>query len=390
MKRLRLLAAVAFTALSLGGCGGGSGATNAGTDTGTGTVISGMATKGPITGTVNIYAVSSGGKGSLLKSVPVNNGSYSANIGSYVGAVLIEATGSYTDEATGETRTIASTAPLRAALPGASGPVTVAVTPLTELAVQKSGALTEAEITAGNKLISGIFNFDIIGTAPVAPTAAAVASATQSQKDYTLAIAALSQLCSTLGKPLDETLADVAGGIGAAGMNSQTLSTFQSAAATFIIVNTHNTTGVHDLSETSLAAMTGKIPTTASYTLALEGVSAASAVKGIQFELVIPDGLTVRYNASTGATLPGIVTTSQAVAATQPYLVTTFATSTGVSLLSLGLMTGTGIGSGPLATVTCDVMPGYAPPSPSAFSVRNIKAADASGATINGVSVTVY
>lgn len=389
MKRVRLLAASAIVALSLAGCGGG-GTESSSPITGTETVISGMATKGPITGTVNIYALGAdGAKGSLLKSAPISNGSYSASVGSYTGPVLVEATGSYTDEATGQTLSVGSDAPLRAAVSNASGTVAIPVTPLTDLAVRESGALTASGIDNGNKLISDIFGFDIIETQPVAPSPAPLAAATQSQKDYTLALATLSQLSKDMGMGLEQMLSNVAAGIGASGMDSGTATIFRSAATSFIMVNPNNGTGINDLSQTNVAEITGKIASTASYTLTIEGAPSAGAVYGIEFKLVVPDGLTVRYNSASGATLPGIVTESAPVAAVSPYIGATFSTTTGVGVLTFALMSDTGIGSGDLATLVCDAVAGYATPGAAAFSVRDLKAVDDNGVTISGVTVTV-
>ena len=392
MKRFRLLAASALIALSLAGCGGGGGSAgtppDGGPNPGSETVISGMATKGPITGTVNIYSVTgSGVKGNLLSSAPIISGGYSASIGSYAGAVLIEVTGTYQDEATGTTRTIGADAPMRAALPNASGTVAVAVTPLTELAVQKAGSLTGAGIEAANRLVSGIFNLDITATQPVAPTSAALASASQLQKDYTLALAALSQLSQSQGKPLSFTLDYLAGGISAGGMDSTRVASFQNAAAGFV-TNPKNATGVTSLAQTSLAAIDGSIATTATYTLTVTDVPAGTPLYGIQFQLVVPDGLTVRHNGATGAALPGMVTLSNPVAG-QPEPATFFSASTGASLLNFALMTTTPFGSGSLATIVCDTLPGYATPPAAAFGIRNLKAVDENGVTIGGVSLTL-
>jgi len=391
MKRLRLLAASALIALSLAGCGGGgegaTGSTNGDTNTTTDTVISGMATKGPITGTLSIYALSSGGsKGNLLKSAPITDGVYTANIGKYAGPVLIEVYGSYTDEATGKTLSIAADAPLRAALPNASENVSTAVTPLTELAVQKAGPLTPAAIEAGNKLVSDIFMFDIVNTLPVAPTAAAVSLASQSQKDYTLAIAALSQLSKTLNQSLTNTIASLAAGISSSGMNSLTTANFQNAVQTFIVINPNNNTGVKDLSATNLSAVNGTITTSASFTLTIQGTAAADAIRGLQFEVVVPNELTVSSDAS-GTPLPRAVSLSALTVASEPTVVQTFSTASNV--LAFGLITNSGIGPGGLATITCDLLPGWTLPSAAAFSVRNVKAVDANAATISGISVTV-
>lgn len=387
MNTMKKVAATLLLALSMAGCGGGGAGTPGGT--GNPTVISGMASKGPITGSVKIYALNANGsRGTLLASAPVTNGSYSTGIGTYVGPVLLEASGSYTDEATGTTVTVDTDHPLRAAVAHATGSVAVAVTPLTELAVQKATTLTESGIADANTLVSGIFNFDVTATVPVAPTAAALAGATTSQKDYTLALAAISQLSRTRGATIATTLADLAASITTTGMESQAMTSFQSAAASFI-ANPNNATGVTDLSQTSLGSITGTIATTVSYTLSLQGVAAATAVKGLELEVVVPDGLSVRHNATTGETLPGIVTASAAVAAATPYLLATYSTSSGAGVLGLAVMSESGFGPGAIATITCDVLPGYAVPAASAFGIRNQKASDGNGATIEGLTAVI-
>jgi hypothetical protein len=391
MNIFNKLGAALFFVVFIAACGGGS---NNGSGPGsvitpnttTDTVISGMATVGPVSGTVSFYTVNSdGAKGSLLKNSPVVFGRYSANIGRYAGPVVIEVTGSYTDEATGAENTPLTT-PLRAALPHATGAVKAAVTPLTELALRKAGALTKANIDAGNKLVSDIFKFNVIDTQPVAPTTAAVSKANQSQKDYTLALAALSQLSLMRGgEPLTSTLAHVANGVSFNGMTSQVTTNFQEAVTGFI-ASGNNLTGITNMAATNLARIDGGA--TITYTLALQGNSTAKAVKGIQFELVLPDGLKVRSDPGTGLPFAGIVTASGAVSSA----VSRYSAADG--LLYLGFLAD-GIGSGDLVTVICDIVTGVsgnATPATLPY-VRNLKAdggvVDGSSVTVSGVSVTV-
>jgi hypothetical protein len=396
MYSIKKLTATLLTVILLSACGGGGSSTSQqnnpapqtppiATNTTTDTVITGMASKGPIDGTAAIYAISAdGSKGALLMgNVPVVKGSYSANIGKYAMPVLIEVTGTYTDEATGTTIVLGS--PLRAAIANASGTITAAVTPLTELAVQKAGTLTASSIDTSNKLISGIFKVDnIITTQPVDP-ATAISAASANQKDYTLALAAISQLSLTRGgEPLTTTLASVAGSISSNGMNSQTVTNFQKAVTDFI-ASAKNFTGINDIAATGLNNINGN--STASYTLALQGSFAVNAIKGIQLEVVIPPGLTLRSDATNGATLSGVVAASPATTAAAASLLSWYNTSDGV--LHLGMTTSKGIGVGDLATITCDVVPGWTKPAASAFTVRNIKAVDGTTATINGITVSV-
>ncbi len=173
--------------------GGGGAATNQ-------TIISGVASKGPLNGsTVCAYAITAGAKGAALGSCATNivNGNYSIEIGTYTGPVLFEATGgTYTDEATGAT--VALVSPLRSILSNATGSAAnVAVTALTELAYQMAnaapGGLTSANIQAA---IAGVqTNFgvaDIINTLPV-DALNVPPDASPAQKTYALALATISQ-----------------------------------------------------------------------------------------------------------------------------------------------------------------------------------------------------
>src|SRR5690349_13250287 len=130
----------------LAGCGGGGSTITGGVSTGTNgtpasTIISGVAAKGILyPGKVSIYKIKSDGSkdttfgGLLASGIPTNSrGEYIVNLGTYTGPVLVEASGDYTDEATGETKSIPETDPLRAALANATGTVNVSVTPLTEV-----------------------------------------------------------------------------------------------------------------------------------------------------------------------------------------------------------------------------------------------------------------
>ena len=387
MHAIKKLALTSFFALLLAACGGGGSSNNAAIvppvtpNTTSDSIIPGMASKGPIDGTVAVYAIAAdGSRGTLLKGgVPVTKGVYSANIGKYDVPVLIEVNGSYTDEATGAN--IPLDKPLRAALASSVVTTAVAITPLTELAVQKAGALSSANINNANKLVSAIFKFDIITTLPVAPAVDAVNAADQNRKDYTLALAALSQLSKTQGVPLADTLKSVASGISSSGMTSQTLTNFKKAVTDFKATGSSGTV----FKDSDLVAINGAV--TASFTLAITGDFAANAIKGIEFEVVIPPGFTVRSDPSSGAPFPGIVEKSLLTASAEASLLSRYTPSDGV--LHVGVTTSKGVGVGDLATITCDIMQGYVKPAATSFSVRNIKAVDGTTGTIDGVTVTV-
>ena len=190
--------------LLLTGCGGGSGGGGTAGPVAATSVISGVASKGPLNGsTVCAFAITAGVKGAALGACAKTNatGNYSIDLGTYTGPVLFEASGgNYIDEATGLTVPLAS--PLRSMLTNAAGgAASVAVTALTELAYQQANTiaagLTVARIQAAVTNVQTNFGVtDIINTMPVdalnVPTAA-----TAAQKSYALALATISQYQST-------------------------------------------------------------------------------------------------------------------------------------------------------------------------------------------------
>ena len=121
------------------------------------------------------------------------------------------------------------------------------------------------------------------------------------------------------------------------------------------------------------------------YKLAIQGDISSNAVKGIEFEVVLPADVTLKYDSASGIPLPGIVETSPLISTSQPFFASIFSPET--SILKVGLFTVTGIGSGEFATVICDVPPGS--PDPEA---RNVKATDVLGNStviLNGVNVLI-
>src|SRR6185369_10984495 len=140
--------------LALPGCGSNSTPSPVVTQP-TLSTITGLATKGPIGGaTVNVFAIRSG----VTDTVPLGQattnaeGNYTVETFDYTGPVVVEVTGgTYKDEISHASVTLK--APLRAmsfiAPTGGGATMTIVVTPLTELAVNKamgSPALTNAVI----------------------------------------------------------------------------------------------------------------------------------------------------------------------------------------------------------------------------------------------------
>jgi hypothetical protein len=357
-----------LSVLLLTGCGNH----HASTGSATPTRISGITSKGVFTsGTVNLYALSDGKRGVLLKQAAISAfGTYSANLGSYVGPVVAEASGSYLDEATGATLQVASDAPIRAALPEARGTVRLPVTALTEIAVQKTGGFfTPAAIQAANSVVSDLFKVDIINTLPVAPTADALNSVSQDQVTYTLALATISQLSSSSSQSLAATLAGLSSSIDVASgsMNNATATELQSALTTFTS-NPENQTGITDASASPLANV-GK----RSVVVTLS-VSGTSLIGGVQGTVTLPAGVTLNAGspALTGKAIGSIL-----------------ATNPSSSALTIGILSSNGFAAGDLLTFSCSVPTDRAVPSAGEFLLSGVKLLDASRAVLPPASLTL-
>ena len=196
----RLVTLTAMTAL-LAACGGGGGENSPPIGVqANGAIVTGVASKGPLNGsTVCAFAIVNGTQGAALGSCATGivNGDYSINIGTYAGPVLLEATGgSYRDEATGFT--VPLTSPLRSIIGNVTGSgVSVAITPLTELAFQDANSitagLTSARVQAAIARVQTSFGVsDIVNTQPVDPLNVPASVAVE-RKTYALALATLSQ-----------------------------------------------------------------------------------------------------------------------------------------------------------------------------------------------------
>lgn len=190
-------------------CSGGGGDGN-GNPPQTSSTINGVASKGLISGgNVAVYEIDENGQKvtpALASGTTGSDGSYSLSI-NYSGPVLVEVTsGSYIDEATGETENISQ--PLRAAMVSVDGDVQVAVTPLTEIAVrlaEAGGGLSDDKIDAANDLLSQLLGADIIATQPADPdnSSGGFDGASSDEQDYCLLLAAISQMAETAGQDVD-------------------------------------------------------------------------------------------------------------------------------------------------------------------------------------------
>lgn len=151
LKPLAAICAGALLAIGLSACNSSSsGDDHAGGDGGavaTPTSVHGVAMAGPLAGQVCAHvATSSGVAGgapiACVDTVPATGAFPAMNIPAEIKAIVLIATGSYVDEATGQTVTVGAGSPLRshASWDVSGGSVSVAITPLTEAAIRSAVA----------------------------------------------------------------------------------------------------------------------------------------------------------------------------------------------------------------------------------------------------------
>ena len=214
--------------------------------------ISGRISAGPVSdGVVIVNSINSNGSvGPLLAMGFTNSSGYYSfpPVTLAGGNVLVTVgDGSYTDEATGDH--VVPAPRMRAALTGIAGKsVRVAVTPMTELAVEianscGAGLLTKSCVTNSNITVSGLVGFDIVGTLPTdVKNPAEVQSQLGGPYNYGLMLAAVSAFTAE-GDPL-ATVGLMANDISANHMFADTGAGLSDALYAFIDDGAHNTGGV--------------------------------------------------------------------------------------------------------------------------------------------------
>ncbi len=391
MKRMALnIMTMICTGLLFSGCGGGGGSIVSVDRTGTtvtpgGTSASGVASGFSSGAKVKIYSLgSSGQKLSLIKETVIDaNGGYLASLGSYQGAILIEVSGDYVDPASGGRTTFPETAPMRAAVSQASGTVSVAVTPLTEIAVQKvgSGGLTVANISAANNLVSDLFEVDIINTQPVRPAATDLQDATQAQRDYTLDLTAIGQMTATTpGATLQSTMAKITLDISGNRMSKDMADTLTAKLTAFLADGNLNRTGIGNLTGSNLIYL-GSV--TATVKLQTQGLlSSGILMHGIEVTLILPNGVTMKSDSS-GKIISNLVTAS-GMTLSGSYVDAQYDSS--ANNVKIALINAGGFGLGEFAIVKSDVAAGVAP-NTNSFTVSDLKIVEGAGVQIAGVAV---
>lgn len=399
-----------FILTCLGGCsaGGFQGSDNTGQGSTPNALlkrVNGTASKGIIRGgNVSLYALNSNGTvGTLLKTTSTSAfGLYStsANLTTTAGTALLSVSGTYRDEATGTDLAVPSDKPLRAAVDKVSSVMTIAITPLTELAVRKADTpplrLVSGNIEAANKLVSDIFKVDIVTTQPLNPTAELfgyVATA-QAQKDYTLVLAAISQMAHDYyGGSVDDTIAAMHNDLAKGDALGDVTSGQFKAALTKFLQSDQNQTGVRDISATNLTNAGGG---TKVIKLATSGtLQPGTLISGITVTIALPPGVTVRisdfayYEADSRTMYASGVFSSPDIAITNSighFVPASGSESAYLKVSAFGPTSGSGLGE--FLTVVCD-LPAGATYSASNFSLPYLKVVDHDGIVLQGVTVEI-
>ena len=374
------------------GCGGGGGGGGGIAPT----VISGVASKGPVNGgAVSVFAITNGAVDRSVSLGPAVStkvdGSSSITLNSApAGPVLVEVIGGQFEDETTATSSN-KLFPLRAVVnTTVAGTNNVAVTGLTEIAVQKiegsGGTFNDATIIEANNAVQLFFGVkDIIAVNP----ADVNVSGSSGDKDYGLALAAVMEYIKDNNKSLDPASADyVFNEFGkllnakldpSSQVNNDTqtqaiIAKFQESRNNFLADTVHNLTGVSGI--TSFTAADIKVSTQGT-------LPAGVKLNGVELTLSLPSGVTVAGDAN------GIVDTS---AANSPVQVSGVAKTAGITFLAGGvkftpstatapnmlkmvLVSGTAASFdvGEFVTITCTIAPNSRILS-SAFIITGTKA----------------
>lgn len=379
--------------IALSGCGGGGGggseavAPQAASPAPT-TILSGMASKGPIIGgTVRVFAVRFGVED---RSSPIgmgqtdDRGNYSIDIGNYQGPVLVEVSGgSYTDEVSGIP--VALNAPLHAVISNAvAGMTPVAVTPFTELAFRKArgrGSLTSDSIDDSNARIAAAFSLNnIVSTLPIV-------LGDSHERRYATACGSISQLVNDnrhSDESLDDALPRILTRMGAeqeygGGFSIDSLYRINDSISRF-------SSSGNNRSGAALAFL----PIPASGLVKLSTSGNGQIIAGIDVTVALPAGVTVQADPLTGEVLPGAVTISGVAAGGSNKLsMATFTPASGGSSakLRMVLVNVGGFGTGEFVTLRFNLASGATFPAADAFSVTSLFAKGPDGSGLAGITV---
>jgi hypothetical protein len=403
MKMKMLLFTILGIAVTgFAGCGGGGGGAAP-------TVVSGVASKGPVNGgAVAVYPITNGAvdrNTTLGTGETKADGSYSITLAATpVGPVLVEVLGGqFKDETTGTSGP--KLFPLRAVVDRVTaGTNNIAVTGLTEIAVRKieggGNVFNAAAVIEANNTVEAFFGIDdIIALNP----ADVNTPGSPGNKEYGLALATLMQYSKRpdtgvakafddFGKLLNGKL-DPSSQVNNETLTQGIIAKFFEDRNTFLTDTAHNQSGITGI--TSFTAAEIKVSSQGT-------LPAGVKINGIQLTLNMPAGVTVTADQAgnvdtTSATAP--VKVSGVAAAANIKLLAgaakfTPATATSPNMLKLVFVSDTAASFdlGEFVTITCNIAAGSRITG-SAFVISGAKAVtvgtDTSsiGARIEGVSV---
>jgi hypothetical protein len=355
------------------------------------TVVSGLASKGPINaGFVDVFAVRSGvtdTSNPIGRGITDANGLFSVDLGAYNGPVMVVVSqGTFTDEVSGAHVTLKQPMQAMASLVS-TGQNTVAVTPLTGLAVAAGrGLATPEAIDDANNRISALFQLaDIIKTLPTNT------GGTADQKKYAGACGVISQLANDrskqTGQALDDALVDVMGGLETEldqnhDLSDDTLAGINAAVAEF------NKNGAV---VPALLPSGGKLKlgTTAAPVPPPPGL--AAVIGSLNMTITLPSGVSVASDLATGEALQGAVTVSGEAAIGLNTLLTanvTPATGSAPAQVAIHMSNSIGFGIGECVTVNFTRTAGGAyPASAAAFILTGVAVKGPDGLPLAGVTV---
>jgi hypothetical protein len=379
--------------LLLAACGGGGSTSGVVVYQPLTTTIQGVVAKGLVKGgTVSVYSLPANGdisqRQKLIPDITTNlsDASFTANIGTYTGTLLLEATGTYRDESDGVQKSLSI--PLRAAVVIASGggTVYVAITPFTEIAVrtaltinnQVGTFLSGTAVTNANALLTDLFPFNILSDLPVEPINTIMNAVSQPRRDYTLALAALAKQAafpSSLNAVVEEYRLDL---VTIGRLSPLTVADFQTALTSFL-GSPYNQTGI--TAPTAGLLQVGYYTTLLKLNLSGQFAS-GTLVNGVQLTLAMPSGITVQTD-SQGIPLPGVITAS-GVAASGSYFEPSMYDAV-ANTISIVLLNNFGFGSGEFSTVSLRTSPSVIPAANN-FSVANTKVVTRGGLDITSAS----
>lgn len=347
------------------------------------TVVNGLASKGPIdSGFVDIFAIRSGVTDTstpIGRGITDAKGSFSVDLGAYNGpAMIVISQGSFTDEVSGARVTLKQ--PMQAMVSLVSiGQNTVAVTPLTDLAVAAvRGLATPEEIDDANNRISALFQLDdIIKTLPTNT------GGTADQKKYADSCGVISQLANDRSKQEGGTLDDAFVAV-MSGLESELDQNHEFSLDTLAGINT----AVAEFDKNGATAAT-LLPSGG--TLKISTVGPTNIIGTLDLTVTLPDGAAVTADPLTGEALLGAVTVSGAAALGSNTLLTTNvipAAGSAPSQVAIRMINSSGFGIGECITINFTrTAGGTYPASAAAFILTGVAVKGPDGLPLAGVTV---